>query len=483
MISTSARDFLLHVTNYFHGHWEDPEWGSAPENQLLLGLVIRELSLGLIDAGIRGQAASAASAAIEKYSSALGGRPPGDTPLTDFVASLAEAEVFERFRRAPREVLDETALGEDARAVLLGDHRGLLRLRGIQELERAGLSPLVSDKFTAGIDIQVANMNINTNNFDTSNTTINTTVTTTITNHNDNTTTHTKHWPDTAISSVNDAIRYFESKPERDRGALIVVGGGIKAIRDMTLGAASEIRFADKVLYCVADPVTEKRIHELNRSAESLYDLYGNGKPRIFTYQEMVEAALRYVREGFRVCLVFYGHPGMFAWSTHEAIRIARQEGYRAELDPGISTEAALFADLGIDPSHFGWQAFDATELLINSRTVDASSHVLIWQAECAGDSGFNFTGYRKHNFEILVEHLLKFYPSEHSVIVYDASPYPHLSPQIQLLTLSTITKEHLSGISTLYLPPAKTPDIDFEMCKKMGLHIDLDERAAAEHP
>ena len=109
-----------------------------------------------------------------------------------------------------------------------------------------------------------------------------------------------------------------------------------------------------------------------DRDAESLYDLYGNDKPRISTYLEMVDTALRHVRQGMRVCLVFYGHPGMFAFSPHEAIRIARDEGYRAELVPGISTEAALFADLGIDPSHFGWQGFDATELLINNRAAKA---------------------------------------------------------------------------------------------------------------
>jgi hypothetical protein len=37
MLSAAARDFMLHVTNYFHGHWEDPEWGKRPVNQVLVG--------------------------------------------------------------------------------------------------------------------------------------------------------------------------------------------------------------------------------------------------------------------------------------------------------------------------------------------------------------------------------------------------------------------------------------------------------------
>ena len=66
MLSTAARDFILHITNYFHGHWEDPEWGKRPVNQVLVGLTIRELASGLEDASLRRQIENAASEAIAK---------------------------------------------------------------------------------------------------------------------------------------------------------------------------------------------------------------------------------------------------------------------------------------------------------------------------------------------------------------------------------------------------------------------------------
>ena len=47
-------------------------------------------------------------------------------------------------------------------------------------------------------------------------------------------------------------------------------------------------------------------------------------------YTEMVERILFFVRKGKKVCAVFYGHPGIFVFSSHEAIRIARAEGYPA---------------------------------------------------------------------------------------------------------------------------------------------------------
>ena len=55
MLSKSARDFILHITNYFHGHWEDPEWGRRPVNQILVSLAIRELANGIQDAETRDQ--------------------------------------------------------------------------------------------------------------------------------------------------------------------------------------------------------------------------------------------------------------------------------------------------------------------------------------------------------------------------------------------------------------------------------------------
>lgn len=55
MLSKSGKDFILHITNYFHGHWEDPEWGRRPVNQILVSLAIRELANGIQDAETRDQ--------------------------------------------------------------------------------------------------------------------------------------------------------------------------------------------------------------------------------------------------------------------------------------------------------------------------------------------------------------------------------------------------------------------------------------------
>ncbi|MDJ0352301.1 SAM-dependent methyltransferase [Pseudarthrobacter sp. PH31-O2] len=409
------------------------------------------------------------------------GLQPVNTPLTSFLVALADPAVLEAYRRGPDALLAAARLSaEEAEAIRQG-HRGRLRLGALAELERAGYAALVTDKLAPGVGAMDP-ITINTNNFNNNTINIQTTYNsstntsndnTTVTTSNDNTTTTTTNssdWRERALADIEGAIQYFAKDDFKQHGSLHVVGSGILPITDLSYGAQAQIMKADMVLYCVADPATELRIHELNPRSTSLYGLYGNGVPRIETYRAMVDAILEQVRRGRRTCAVFYGHPGVFAWSTHEAIRRARSEGYRAEMGSAVSAQDSLFADLGLDPSTFGLMTLDATDFLIRNRTLDTSMHVLLWQAECAGDDGFNFSGYRRHNFPVLIDRIGEFYPKDHPVIIYDASTFGHLPPVIQLNHLDTIKASDLSGISTLYLPPATTPETDRQMLEKLGL-------------
>lgn len=67
-MSKSRLDFILRLTDYFHGHWEDPEWGKRPATQILIALAAHELATGLQDAEIRGQITAATEKVIAKNS-------------------------------------------------------------------------------------------------------------------------------------------------------------------------------------------------------------------------------------------------------------------------------------------------------------------------------------------------------------------------------------------------------------------------------
>jgi precorrin-3B methylase len=157
------------------------------------------------------------------------------------------------------------------------------------------------------------------------------------------------------------------------RGSLIVVGSGISSPAHVTTEAISHIENAERVFSIVADQLTEYWLRSINPRTESFASLYAIGKPRLKTYAEMVERVVGAVKDGFRVCAVAYGHPGVAAYPLHAAIRELRESGYAATMLPGISAEDCLFADLGIAPVTFGCQSFEATDFLMRQRPLDIS--------------------------------------------------------------------------------------------------------------
>jgi len=170
---------------------------------------------------------------------------------------------------------------------------------------------------------------------------------------------------------------------------------------------------------------------------------------------------LNSVRAGKMTVGAFYGHPGVFAYPSHESVRIAREEGYRARMLPGISAEDCLFADLGVDPARNGCQSYESTDFLMNGRIIDNSSQVILWQIGVLGDWTFKRNGYDLSSMPLLLERLYQYYPPTHEVIVYEAATLPGCEPLIKKIPLYFLPGAGVTAASTLYIPPARptTPD------------------------
>jgi hypothetical protein len=240
------------------------------------------------------------------------------------------------------------------------------------------------------------------------------------------------------------------------KGSLVVVGTGIRTVGHLTMESVAWIKQADKVLYVVGDPIAEAMLKELNPAgAESLAVLYGEGKPRIDTYNQMIERTLDCVRAGMIVCMACYGHPGVFVYPSHESIRRARAEGYSARMLPGISAEDCLFADLGVDPGIMGCQSYEATDFLVNGRKIDPTSSVVLWQIGVVGDATFKRGGYDLSAMPLLIERLLSIYPASHPMYLYEAAVFHGCEPIIRPITAAELAYGPLSAGYTLYIPPA----------------------------
>lgn len=252
---------------------------------------------------------------------------------------------------------------------------------------------------------------------------------------------------------------------------LIVVGTGIQAAGQFTIEARNAICGADTVFYLVADPVTLAYITELNPNLRSLHDCYADGKPRMQSYLEMVARVIDEVERGRLVCLALYGHPGVFAYPSHEAIRRLRERGIYARMVPGVSAEDCLFADLGIDPAWSGCQSFETTDFLLSRRIFDPRSYLVLWQVGVIGDASFQSLGYDyRAGLAVLVERLREFYEPGHRTIVYEASHHPIYPCRRDTVELGRLAQAQLTAESTLVVTPLPTAKPDEHMLARLGM-------------
>ena len=262
----------------------------------------------------------------------------------------------------------------------------------------------------------------------------------------------------------------------REPGSLVCVGIGMTLGSHLTPLAKSYIEKADVVFAATSDGIIEMWLTRLHPDVRSFQSLYREGKPRMETYRQMVDAMLTEVRAGKRVCGAFYGHPGVFAWPPHKAIEMARKEGFAAHMEPGVSAEDCLYADLGIDPGSVGCQHFEASQFMLYRRVIDTAGYVVLWQVGVAGDQTLSRFKTGAAYRQVLVDLLARDYPLDHEIIVYRAATLPTQQPLIERLPLRAFPDTEVDMHMTVVLPPATVMQPNPEIRKRLAA---IDQSAA----
>lgn len=239
-------------------------------------------------------------------------------------------------------------------------------------------------------------------------------------------------------------------------GSLVCVGTGMTMASHITPLSESYIKQADVVFSLMSHGVVEKWLEAMHPDVRSLQQYYSEGLDRNISYRRMVDAIMAEVQAGKNVVGAFYGHPGVFAWVPHKAIAVAKQQGYKAHMEPGVSAEDCLFADLAIDPGRYGCQNFETTQLMIYQRRIDPSAYLILWQAGVAGDLSTARFHTNKQRLALLVELLSEFYPPTHPVILYEACTLPVGEPRMEQVTLAQLPDAEIHLHTTLVLSPAE---------------------------
>ncbi|KAJ8095690.1 hypothetical protein PM082_022948 [Marasmius tenuissimus] len=227
-------------------------------------------------------------------------------------------------------------------------------------------------------------------------------------------------------------------------GSLTIAGSGIAAVAHITLETVSCIENADVIFYVCTDPVTEAFIRERSKGeCSDLSVYYDKDKHRYESYVQMCEVMLNATRAGKNVLGIFYGHPGVFVSPSHRAIAIARAEGYRATMLPGVSAEDFLFSEIGFDPAVPGCVSQEATYIVLQDKALDPTVHNIIWQvgSVCAAAMVFD-----NSSFHLLVDKLEKSFGNDHKLIHFIGPLLPQSTSLKQELTISELRGRQEKG-------------------------------------
>ena len=196
----------------------------------------------------------------------------------------------------------------------------------------------------------------------------------------------------------------------------------------------------------------------------------------------MVEAILIEVRKGKKVTAAFYGHPGVFACVAHRAIKQAKLENINAHMEPGISAEDCLYADLAIDPGKSGCMNLETSQFMFYQRNIDAAAHLILWQVGLAGDKSLAKFSTGKAYRQVLVDLLLETYPADHQVILYQAKVLPIETVRAEHIALADLIHAELFMHATLVIPPSETMQPNQAVLTKLAL-LDKQELQSKHRP
>jgi uncharacterized protein YabN with tetrapyrrole methylase and pyrophosphatase domain len=242
---------------------------------------------------------------------------------------------------------------------------------------------------------------------------------------------------------------------ENKQGSLVCVGPGMTLGAHISIRCKAHIQQAD-VVFTSCHPIMEQWLQTMHTDVRSLQGLYGETKDRRDTYKEMQLQIMDEVRLGKKVVGVFYGHPGVFAQVPHHTITQAREEGFHAHMEPGISAEDCLYADMGVDPGAYGCMHLEASQFMFYQRKIDNTAYLILWQVGLAGDTSLCMKQSNPRQKALLVEMLLEHYPAEHNVALYECPFLMTDKTRIDWIELQSLGTASMSAITTLVIPPAK---------------------------
>ena len=251
-----------------------------------------------------------------------------------------------------------------------------------------------------------------------------------------------------------------------------IAGLGVATAVQVTREVEQAIRASREVLYLDTGVATREYLAGLCPRVTSLYeDTYSEQRWRETGYERTAARVVNAALDHGPVTFAIHGHPLIAALPPFLVMERARAVGLRVRVLPGVSAIDAILADLRLDPVVPGFQMYEATDLLLRRRPLQADVPALIWQIGPLETCLHTQRVSRPERFARFVAHLRLYYPPRHEVVAIYCAPHPLMEPTILRFALEDMGRhaaEIHSGFS-LYVPPVGSRPIeDHDLLSKL---------------
>ncbi|MEA2623659.1 MAG: hypothetical protein QOH61_2569 [Chloroflexota bacterium] len=247
-----------------------------------------------------------------------------------------------------------------------------------------------------------------------------------------------------------------------------LVGYGNRLPNDFTLELLGVLQRCRRIFGAPPIKAPEFNIPEM----ESLLTFYGAGKRRTDTYREIADHVLAAAAADPPVALATYGSVMVGSLAPHIILEEAPKRGLKVHVTNAVSCFDGLWADFNMEP-FYGFEVWEATSFVNRGIEPNTSANLMLPQAPMldvtVGVDPEALTMEVSSTVARLRDHLLKFYPPDHTVhfVATSSGAGDHLfASDIESLKLSDLDHPGRHQASTLVVPRGSDPgrgQFDFE--------------------
>ena len=225
--------------------------------------------------------------------------------------------------------------------------------------------------------------------------------------------------------------------------------------RDTTVGALRQIKECGFVAALGASRTLSAALRENGIPFTDLDVLYKPGIDRSSIYGEIADHVISLLSNHDSVAYVTQGHPLLYEETSRRLLHYCATSSTLVQCLPAVSFVDLVMSELNL-PIKVGYQVIEATSFV--DRNLVVNPHLVLFVAQVGVFRRASASGHlplEPQDIDDFVNHLLKFYPPDHTCILCDSIPSEEkfLSEFVYLSELAS-EAPFMSFGTTLAIPP-----------------------------